>query len=91
MILAYFGIFWQWFIGGLLGVCIYGSIKRHAGVHAKSGGSFGGFIFEPWPCGMSHDVSWLFPEPGDVDQAAAFFRNVLNIEAMGQIRVKGKG
>jgi hypothetical protein len=57
VILAYFG-------NGLLGVCIYiyGSIKRHAGVHAKSG-EFGRFIFEPWPCGMSHGSSQNIQNP----------------------------
>ena len=39
---------------------------------------------------MSHgqvkkNVSWLFPEDGDVDRAAAFFRNLLwTKETMGQ-------
>eukprot|EP00435_Cladocopium_sp_Y103_P001803 s6666_g1.t1 len=33
---------------------------------------------------VKKSVSWLFPEHGDVDRAAAFFRNLLwTKEAMG--------
>jgi len=34
---------------------------------------------------VKNNVSWLFPEDGDVDRAAAFFRNLLwTKETMGQ-------
>ena len=34
---------------------------------------------------MKKNVSWLFPQDGDVDRAAAFFRNLLwKKETMGQ-------